>query len=45
MTFLMSVARRFLAPQNAQSPAHHEPFQAPVRPQSPTSASWILHSR
>ena len=45
MAFLISLARRMLTPSAAQPPAHHEPFQPPARPASPTSASWILHSR
>jgi hypothetical protein len=45
MAFIISLARRFLAPHEVPTPVHHAPVEAPARPASPTAASWILHSR
>jgi hypothetical protein len=44
MAFLVSFARRLFA-HDAPAPAHRAPHDAPARSTSPTSASWILHSR
>jgi hypothetical protein len=45
MAFLLSFARRLFAPHDAPVRTHRASFDEPARQSSPTSASWILHSR